>query len=209
MNYIDISWPISSDMTAYKDRSVVRIIPIKSFEHDAVRESLITLGSHTGTHIDAPAHFIENGVTSDALSLDATVGLCVVIDMTHCGQSITYADLIAVTACIKKGSRILFKTRNSLHTPTDSFDATFVYIDRQAALYLAELQVQAVGIDYLGIERNQKGHETHIALLSAGVVIIEGLRLEHVTPGHYFLYCLPLALVGTDGAPSRAILVKQ
>lgn len=209
MNYIDISWPISSDMTAYKDRSVVRIIPIKSFEHDAVRESLITLGSHTGTHIDAPAHFIENGVTTDVLSLDATIGPCVVIDMTHCGQSITYADLIAVTDCIKKGSRILFKTRNSVRTPTDPFDATFVYIDRQAALYLAELQVQAVGIDYLGIERNQKGHETHIALLSAGVVIIEGLRLEHVTPGHYFLYCLPLALVGTDGAPARAILVKQ
>lgn len=209
MNYIDISWPISSDMTAYKDRYVVRIIPTKNFEQDAVRESLITVGSHTGTHIDAPAHFIKNGVRTDALSLDATIGPCVVIDMMHCTQSITRTDLIAVADSIQQGSRILFKTRNSAHTPTDPFDATFVYIDRQAAAYLAELKIQAVGIDYLGIERNQKGHETHITLLSAGVVIIEGLRLEHVVPGHYFLYCLPLALVGTDGAPARAILTKQ
>ena len=209
MNYIDISWPISSDMTAYKDRSVVRIIPTKNFEHDAVRESLITLGSHTGTHIDAPAHFIVDGVTTDALSLDATVGPCVVIDMTHCVDVITYADLIASGAHLEQGSRILFKTRNSVHKPTDPFDPDFVYIDRQAAEYLSELKLQSVGIDYLGIERNQKGHETHIALLSAGVVIIEGLRLEAVTAGDYFLYCLPLALVGTDGAPARAILVKQ
>ena len=209
MNYIDISWPISSDMTAYKDRSVVRIIPTKNFEHDGVRESLITLGSHTGTHIDAPAHFIVDGVTTDALSIDATVGPCVVIDMTQCTDSITRKNLVAFAGQIQQGARILFKTRNSARTPTDPFDATFVYIDQQAAEYLVELKIQAVGIDYLGIERNQKGHETHRALLSAGVVIIEGLRLEHVTPGDYFLYCLPLALVGVDGAPARAILVTQ
>jgi len=209
MNYIDISWPISSDMTAYKDRSVVRITPTKNFEYDAVRESLITLGSHTGTHIDAPAHFIVDGVTSEAMSLCATVGPCVVIDMTHCTQAIVRTDLIAVADHLQQGSRILFKTRNSLHTPTDLFDPNFVYIDCQAAAYLAERAIQAVGIDYLGIERNQKGHDTHIVLLSAGVVIIEGLRLGHVTPGDYFLFCLPLALVGTDGAPARAILVKQ
>lgn len=209
MNYIDISWPISADMTAYKDRSVVRITPTKNFEHDAVRESLITVGSHTGTHIDAPAHFIVDGTTTESVPLCATVGPCVVIDMTHCTQSITHTDLIAVTGCLQPGSRILFKTRNSLHTSTDPFDAAFVYLDRQAAEYLAELNLQAVGIDYLGIERNQKGHDTHIALLSAGVVIIEGLRLEHVTAGNYFLYCLPLALIGSDGAPARAILVQQ
>lgn len=209
MNYIDISWPISPNMTAYKDRSVVRISPTKNFELDAVRESLITLGSHTGTHIDFPAHFIADGVTSEGIPLYATVGPCVVLDMTHCTQSITRTDLSAVADCLQHGERILFKTRNSQRKATDSFDADFVYLDKEAAAYLAECRIQAVGIDYLGIERNQKGHDTHIALLSAGVIIIEGLRLEHVVSGDYFLYCLPLALVGTDGAPARAILVSQ
>ncbi|MBS1987086.1 cyclase family protein [Candidatus Dependentiae bacterium] len=208
MHYIDISWPISAAMTAYKDRSVVCITPTKLFERDAVRESLITLGSHTGTHIDAPAHFIADGVTTDDISLDALVGPCTVIDMAYGFDVITREHLIAVADQLQPDTRILFKTRNSVRSATDLFDAHFVYIDKEAALYLAQCKLKAVGIDYLGIERDQPGHETHITLLNAGVVIIEGLRLGHVSPGDYFLHCLPLALVGSDGAPARAILSR-
>lgn len=193
-------------MTAYKDRSVVCITPTKLFERDAVRESLITLGSHTGTHIDAPAHFIVDGVTTQDISLDALMGACTVIDMTHCVDVITREDLVVVADKLQSDTRILFKTRNSAHSATDAFDAHFVYIDKEAALYLAQCKLKAIGFDYLGIERNQPGHETHIALLNAGIVIIEGLRLGYVSPGDYVLYCLPLALVGSDGAPARAIL---
>jgi arylformamidase len=209
MKYIDISWPITDRMTAYKDRSVVCIIPTKNFEHDAVRESLITIGSHTGTHIDAPAHFLAQGSTSEQVSFDALIGSCTVIDMTHCTQVITDADLLACADVLQPGARILFKTRNSLRSATDPFDSEFVYINKEAACYLAEHAIQTVGIDYLGIERNQKGHETHITLMQAQVVIIEGLRLADVVPGDYFLYCLPLALVGIDGAPARAVLIRQ
>lgn len=207
-NYIDISWPISEAMTAYKNRSVVRITPTKNFDTDRVRESLITIGSHTGTHIDAPAHFLADGATSEKIPLEATMGPCTVLDMTHCVHAITHTDLCAVADKIQPYARILLKTRNSLRTASDPFDPEFVYIDKEAAGYLAQRGVQTVGIDYLGIERNQPEHETHVTFMKAGVVIIEGLRLGLVSPGNYFLYCLPLALVGTDGAPARAILVE-
>jgi len=196
-------------MTAYKDRSVLSIVPTKNFQDNGVRESLITMSSHTGTHIDAPAHFLAEGATSEHITFDATIGPCTVLDMTHCEQVITVDDLSKVKAHLRKGARLLFKTRNSLRSTTDSFDSEFVYINKEAALYLAQHAVQTVGIDYLGIERDQKEHDTHITLMHANVVIVEGLRLADVMPGDYFLYCLPLALVGIDGAPARAVLIQQ
>lgn len=209
VNIIDISWPITEDMTAYKDKSVVSLKMIKDFPADNVRESLVTLGTHTGTHVDAPSHFLEAGVSIDKTPLSATVGQCVVLDMTHCVESISRQDFQAVAHLCVSGAILLCKTRNSKSLPTDRFDAGFVYITADAALYLVERGIRTIGIDYLGIERNQKEHETHILFMQNGIVIIEGLRLDHVTPGAYLVCCLPLALVGTDGAPARTVLLTD
>ena len=207
MNIIDISWPITPRMTAYKNRQVVLFTPTKFFEIDQVRESLLTLGSHTGTHVDAPAHFMADGSTVDQTPLNSLVGPCRVLDLGSVAEVITVANLEPFD--VQSGERLLLKTRNSNRAPDQEFDQNFVYFGAEAAAWLAEKQVLAVGIDYLGIERNQPGHETHLALLRNNIAIIEGLRFAQVTPGAYTLVCLPLLAVGLDGAPARAILMQQ
>lgn len=204
--YIDISWPITNDMTAYKDRHIVRIESTKEFAQDKTRESLITLGSHTGTHIDAPAHFIEHGLTVDKIQLTHLIGNCRLIDVSMCADKITAHDLEKHN--VQAHEIILLKTSNSAHAVTANFEPNFVYLSAEAAEFLAQKKIKTVGIDYLGIERNQPGHETHQKLLSVGIVIIEGLRLGHVDEGLYNLICLPLLLPGLDAAPARAILEK-
>lgn len=205
MNIYDISWPIFNGMTAYKDRSVVEIKPTKTFEKDGVRESLITLGSHTGTHIDAPAHFLKDGRTLEEMNPLLCVGPALVIDMTHVEGCITAADLQAINLGPRK--IVLFKTKNSAHKVEDPFDPNFIYVDASAARVLVQQHVQAVGVDYLGIERSQPDHETHRALLEYEIPIIEGLRLNHVPAGEYFIWCLPLNIPGIDGVPARAVLI--
>lgn len=209
MNYkkiIDISWPVCEGMTAYKDRKVVAITHTKTWEQDQAREALITLGTHTGTHVDAPPHFMEHGVTIDQLDLSKLVGPCTVIDMSHVDDHIGMDDLKNIE--IQPDQIILFKTKNSVLESNASFNATFIYVHQSAAAFLAEKNVRAVGIDYLGIERGQPCHETHLRLLEKNIPIIEGLRLAQVQPGEYFFCCLPLALQGLEGAPARAILMQ-
>ena len=206
MQIIDISWPISNQMTTYKDKQDVLISHTRTWETHQSRESKISCGVHTGTHVDAPAHFLENGKTIDQINLSALIGSCQVFDLTYVSEKITAYDLknLDFATC----SRALFKTKNSLVLDTGLFDANFVYLDQSAAQYLVTKNLIAVGVDGLGIERNQPGHETHKILLENDILIIEGLRLGHVMPGSYELVCLPLVLIGTDGAPARAILIK-
>ncbi len=206
MEIIDISWPIDPAMTAYKDKQLVAFEQLKTFERDHVRESVIRLGSHSGTHIDAPSHFMADGMYIDQVPLSTTIGPCRVVDLTKCNDVITQQDLQQHT--IEEGSIILFKTRNSMRSSSDPFDYQFISVAADAAAYLAEKKVKAVGIDYLGIERNQPGHETHLQFMRQGITIIEGLRLAHVQEGSYFLWCLPLAVQGLEAAPARAVLVK-
>ena len=203
-NIIDISWPISENMTAYKDRRSVTITSTKQWQPDKVRESTIAIGSHSGTHIDAPAHFVEHGQTVDQIDLHALIGPCTVYDVIHCDQTITAKDIEKLD--IQPGSRVLLKTKNSLLNQTSLFDASFVYVSADGAQALADKKILSVGIDYLGIERAQPNHETHSILLTAGIIIIEGLRLGHVQAGTYDLCCLPLCLPGLDAAPARAVL---
>ncbi len=203
---IDISWPITADMTAYKDRKLVVVNKTKTFEKDQVREAVVTIGTHSGTHVDAPAHFVATGHTIDQLNLSLLVGRCRVLDLTHCVERITVDDL-AVHG-IQAGERILCKTCNSQEDPTAPFNPSFVFIDDAASAYLVTRKVAAVGIDYLGIERQQPEHQTHQQLLEAGIAIIEGLRLASVPPGLYDLICLPMLMNGLDAAPARAILLQ-
>lgn len=216
MTIIDISWPITPEMTTYKDKKNIDTKPLATFEKNNAREHLLTASTHIGTHIDAPAHFIQNGSTIDQIDLSKLVGPCRVLDLTHVSEKITKEDLVACNiekgttfgegTTFDEGSRILLKTKNSLLSPTAPFNYDFVYLDHSGAAYLAEQKVLCVGIDYLGIERDQPGHPTHITLMKKGIPIIEGLRLQDVDAGSYTLYCMPLSLPGLEAAPARAIL---
>lgn len=209
MKVIDISWPISKATTGYKDRSIVDIEEIKNFNRDGVRETAVRLSSHTGTHIDAPSHFLKDGKTIDEMPTEHFVGDCVVLDMTTCAERITRDCLVAHDNDIVEGGIVLLRTSNSDVSPTDKFSPHFVYLEASGAIYLAEKKVKAVGIDYLGIEHSQPGHPTHENLMHADVAIIEGLRLGHVPAGAYFFVCLPLNVIGVEAAPARAILMDQ
>jgi len=209
MNVIDISWPISKATTGYKDRSIVNIEEIKNFNRDGVRETAVHVSSHTGTHVDAPAHFLRDGKTIDEMHLEHFIGDCIVLDMTTCAERITRDCLIAHDNDIVKDSIVLLRTANSDLNPTDKFSPHFVYLEASGALYLAEKKVKAVGIDYLGIEHSQHGHPTHENLMHADVAIIEGLRLGHVRAGKYLFVCLPLNVIGVEAAPARAVLIKK
>lgn len=209
MNIIDISWPLSNKTTGYKDRTSVRLEQLKEFERDGARESALWITSHSGTHVDAPAHMLKEGKTIDRLSLENFSGPCVVLDMTMVAEKITREIVQEHADLIKDGDIVLCKTVNSYLESTAPFNPNFVYIESTGAEYLVEKKVKAVGIDYLGIERNQPDHGTHQELMSNGIVIIEGLRLAHVEPGRYMLVCLPLNVIGLDGAPARAVLLPE
>lgn len=206
MQIIDISWPISNQITTYKNKNDVLIERTKEFSTHGCMESKLSCGVHTGTHVDAPAHFLENGKTIDQINLSQLIGPCQVIDVSHLTEKITANDLISINFQTKI---ILFKTRNSLQATDGKFDLNFVYLDHSATAFLIEKQLNVVGIDGLGIERNQPDYATHRGLFKNNVLIIEGLRLGQVTAGNYELICLPLLLVSSDGAPARAILIKK
>lgn len=207
MKIIDISWPLSKATTGYKDRSIIEFSDRKTMSRDGARETTITLDSHSGTHIDAPSHFINDGKTIDQLDLTSVVGTATVLDCSSVVDGITY-DFLA-DKNIGQNDIILFKTTNSQTQPTEKFTPHFVYLEVSGARFLTEKKVKAVGIDYLGIERGQPGHLTHHELMNHSIAIIEGLRLGHVAPGEYQFVCLPLYLVGLEASPARAILIEE
>lgn len=206
MTIIDISWPLISGMTTYKNREDFTLYPTKVWETHQVRESRIVCSTHAGTHVDAPAHFLPEEGYVDTIPLERLCGPCVVLDMSAVVDAITKEHLEGYTL---SAPRVLLKTRNSSLASIDPFDPNFVYLDRSGASYLKDRGVITVGIDYLGIERNQPDHATHTILLSSGVALIEGLRLASVASGNYTLMCLPLALIGAEAAPARAVLVPE
>lgn len=209
MFVIDISWPLSPVVTSYKDKNKVEFTDNKTWNADGVRETTLTLNAHSGTHVDAPAHFLREGKTIDQVTLDRLMGDALVLDMTNCSEKITRDCLLAHDAVIMEESIILLRTINSDASPTDPFNFRFIYLEESGARYLAEKKVKAVGIDYLGIENHQPGHPTHLALMNGDVVIIEGLRLGHVPQGSYFFVCLPLSCMGIEAAPARAVLYTK
>lgn len=204
MKIYDISMPIFHDMTVYKNKEEKR--PATEITRDypeGARESKIHLEMHTGTHVDAPKHMIEGGESIDRLDLSQVVTKCRVIDMTSAAEEIKKEDLIDKD--IEPGDFILLKTKNSFE---ETFNPEFVFLEKSGAEFLAERKIKGVGIDSLGIERSQPGHETHIALFKNGITIIEGLRLKDIPEGRYFLVAAPLFVVGAEGAPARAILIE-
>jgi len=207
MKIIDISWALCRDTVAYKDKKKFQLERVKKFDRDEIRETRIRMGTHDGTHIDAQSHFLKEGNTVDKVSLHTCVGECIVLDMTHIGEAITVAHLEQQQ--IREGDIVLLKTTNSELPSMGDFNKGFVYLDVSGAHYLVEKKIGAVGIDYLGIERGQKGHLTHWELFTNNITIIEGLRLKTAEPGAYFLCCLPISVIGLEAAPARAVLIQS
>ncbi|MCA1717610.1 MAG: cyclase family protein [Actinobacteria bacterium] len=204
--WIDVSVPLRSGMAHWPDNPPVRIERMLDMERgDVANVSEISLGAHTGTHMDAPIHFVREGEGMERMPLDATIGRARVIEIQD-PESIKREELIPHE--IGSGERVLFKTRNSPRCwQTDDFVEDFVYVSQDAARYLAEVGVRTVGVDYLSVGGFYKdGPETHHALLGAGVWVIEGLDLSEIEPGEYELICLPIKVQEGDGAPARAIL---
>ena len=204
--WIDISVTIKSGMAHWPDNPEIKVGKMLDMEKgDVCNVSTLSLGSHTGTHMDAPRHFFRNGKTLDRMPFEATIGPARVIEIKD-RESVKVEEI--KNARIKPGERILFKTPNSRRSwKTDQFDENFVYISKEAAAFLAKAKVLTVGIDYLSVGGFKKdGVETHHALLGAGVWVIEGLNLAKIKPGRYELCCLPIKVLDSDGAPARALL---
>jgi arylformamidase len=209
MRFWDVSVPIRSGMPLYEGDPDVRLARVQSIAHGAVcNVSELALGVHTGTHIDAPVHFIEGGAGVGATPLDALIGDCVVVDATTIEGDID-AGALERLAIPRGTERVLFKTRNSALWSRAQFSREFAGLAPDAARALAGCGVRLVAIDYLSIAPPADPAPTHIELLQAGVVILEGLDLRDVAPGAYRLVCLPLRLDGADGAPARAVLIAD
>ncbi len=207
--WIDVSVDLYNDMVHWPDNPPVEIeFAMQMSRGDVCNVSKLSMGAHTGTHMDAPLHFIAGGLSIDAMPISATIGKARVIEISD-PESIKPAEL--ENKQIQMGERILFKTRNSPRCwESKSFVEDFVYISKEAAQYLAQLQVQTVGVDYLSVGGyKHDGPETHRALLGAGIWIIEGLNLTQVQAGSYDLICLPLKILGHEGAPARAVLKPE
>jgi arylformamidase len=204
--WIDVSVRLRDGMVHWPDNPPVRIERMLDIEcGDVATVSKLSMGSHTGTHMDAPLHFVRGGKGLDEMPFEATIGRARVIEVRD-SESVKPCDLHPHG--IRSGERILFKTRNSVRRwHEEAFIENFVYVSKEAARYLATCGVRTVGIDYLSVGGFLKdGVETHEALLGAGVWVIEGLDLSSVEPGEYELICLPLKIEHSDGAPARAIL---
>ena len=204
--WIDVSVTLKTGMVTWPGDPSVRISHALSLERgDPCTVSYLELGAHSGTHMDAPAHFVAGGTGIDSMPLDAAIGPARVIVIED-PESITLGELEPHR--IQPGERILFKTHNSDRSwETDAFAEGFVYLSAPAARHLAERSVTLVGIDYLSVGGfDADGVETHQALLRAGIWVIEGLYLNEVPPGAVDLICLPLKIAEGDGAPARALV---
>ncbi|MCS7242573.1 MAG: cyclase family protein [Candidatus Caldatribacterium sp.] len=206
MEIIDVSLAIAEDMPTYRGRreKQPKIERIRTLEEGA-NEIRLTLESHTGTHIDAPLHMLPSEISIDRIPLAKFMGPALVLEILN-SPAIDENNLMPFENLLFPGHFVLLKTDNSF---TDLSRDDFVYLTERGAMFLARKNLKGVGIDALGIERNQPGHPTHRILLEQGLVIVEGLFLRDVPPGFYFFIALPLKVQSGDGAPARALLVRM
>ncbi|MCX7748898.1 MAG: cyclase family protein [Clostridia bacterium] len=205
---LDVSRKIHPGMTVWPGDEGVEIRRLASMNNqDACNLSAIHMGAHSGTHIDAPFHFIPNGKTVESLDLSRFFGPVKVLDLTHLEGCIKEEDLRLKD--ISSEELLLFKTKNSFLPEEDIFYKEYVYLHESAARFLIQKSVKTVGFDYLSVDKYKGGgHPVHELLLSKEIAIIEGLLLKEIEEGTYFLSCLPLKIEGIDGCPVRAVLAE-
>lgn len=209
MDWHDISAPIRPGMITFEGDPLVHLERASSMADGAVcNVSRLDFGVHSGTHIDAPVHFIDGAAGIESIALDALVGPAVVVDARGLDGPFDAAaiDGLAIPAGT---DRLLFRSRNSDLWARDTFEGSFSGVTEDGARALIALGVRLVGIDYLSIAPFGNPTPTHVALLSAGVVIVEGLDMRGVDPGAYDLICLPVLIPGSDGGPARAIIRRR
>ncbi len=206
----DISLPVSESLIVWPGDPAIHITqPSHLDKGDKATVSRLDMGAHTGTHVDAPCHFIRGGLGVDSLDLDTLVGPALVVEAPANGH--ISADLLKGLGIPPRTPRVLFHTRNSelWSRGERSFSKDFVGITADGAQWLADFGVRLVGVDYLSVAPFGQSGPTHHTLLHAGVIIVEGLNLSQIRAGTYTLVCLPLKLVGIDGSPARAILIEE
>lgn len=195
-------WPGDHEVELYRDEKIE--------EGANANVSNLSISVHTGTHVDAPYHFLPEGGPVDQLPLEVLIGPVQVVELS---ESVDFIDeqILQKTEINPGTIRVLFKTRNSRYwmMDTNEFQTGFVGITEDGARYLVEKGIKLVGIDYLSISPYKMSRPTHEVLLKAMMVVIEGLDLSKVDAGQYELYCLPLKLFNTDGAPARAVLIER
>lgn len=178
---IDISWSITEAISSWRDNYPVKIEHLRTYEKDQARATSVEkFYMHTGTHIDAPSHFLKEPNHMETITLDQINGKCKVLDFSKLSERITAHDLEGLSDLIQEGDILLFKTKSSFLKETDPFDTGFVFLDHSGAQWCSKHKIKAVGIDYLGIENSthQKKHETHSELMENNIVIIEGLSMD-------------------------------
>ncbi len=203
MKIFDVSVDLYNGMPAFPGDPPIDIKRMLSMPEDSFNVSLMCTGTHIGTHVDPPIHFVAGGYTVDRIPLDHLYGPAVVLGLPEV-DAVSARDLQGVDSDI-----ILLKTKNSALWGSGKFHEDYVYLDESAAQWLVEHKVKTVGIDYLSIGKFEGGEAVHKIILGAGITVIEGLDFRKIEPGRYTLACLPLKIKDGDGAPARAFLIKD
>jgi len=209
MKIQDISITISNELVTWPGDPKVNIqLPIQMKKGDACNVSRWEIGAHTGTHTDAPFHFIDDGKGIDEVPLDLYIGPCLVVEVKPKTINIEREDIAHVK--FSGHTRVLFKTRNSDHWKNNNmeFDKDFISVGVTGAEFLIQKGIKLVGVDYLSVESFHAPfeHPVHKKLLGQHIVVVEGLNLSAVKPGEYELLCMPLKIKHGDGTPVRAAL---
>ena len=208
MTLIDVSVPLDAQLPVYPHNTPFSLEAIKRIARgDSSNVSTLHLSAHTGTHVDAPRHFFDAGTGTEALPLDLLIGRARVVEVTS-RTGIAAEDLSPLN--LSDDIRLLIKTHNSTLWGSPEFHEDYVGVTESGAKHLVDHGIKVVGVDYLSVEKfHNPGAPAHHILLGAGTIVIEGLNLRDVDPGIYEMYCLPLRIVGSDGAPARVVLRKS
>jgi arylformamidase len=208
MKLIDVSVPLDALLPTYPHNTPFTLEPIKRMARgDSSNVSTLHMSAHTGTHVDAPRHFIDDGAGIEALPLELLIGRARVIAIDS-RTGVAAEDLESLD--LSDDIRVLIKTHNSSLWGSPEFHTDYVGVTESGATYLVAHGIKVVGVDYLSVEQfKNPGAPAHHVLLGAGTIVIEGLDLRDVDPGHYDMFCLPLRVVGSDGAPARVVLRRS
>jgi len=207
---VDISLPVSADIPVWPGSTGFALTWVDRIDkgHEC-NNSRITCDTHIGTHVDAPFHFVANGRTVDQLALELLIGPCQVVYLP--GLKNISAETLASLRLAPHTRRLLLKTDNSNFwvAKEPKFQENYACLTESGARWIVQHGISLVGIDYLSIGSYRNGVKTHLVLLEANVVVLEGLNLSEADAGDYELICLPLKLAGAEGAPARAVLKKK
>jgi len=207
MKIIDVSVPLDGHLPTYPGNTPFTLEPIKRISQgDTANLSSLHMSAHAGTHVDAPRHFFQDAPGAEALPLELLFGRTRVVEMTS-RRGIDAEELSRID--LAEDIRVLFKTPNSKLWGDPQFHQDYVGVTESGARHLVDRGIKVVGVDYLSVEQfRQPGAPAHHILLGGGTIVIEGLNLREVEPGNYDMVCLPLRVVGSDGAPARVVLRK-